>query len=157
MARVKQMIKLIIILGTIAVALNLLFGNNTIQFVQKQQINGTWLTWYSYDIQGYVRNLETTITDTTDLQLILPTRTWIDTDASMITSEFWDALGNNLALILDYIIMAINILIYPLKVGGYVLGIVLSLFGIELTNESSDIYWLCNISQIFKALSIPYV
>lgn len=153
----KKIVKYIIILGSIGVALNYLFGNNTIPYIQRVQIEGTWLTWLRYDLNGYIRNLETSTTDTTALQLIMPTRVWLQTSASMVEQEFWDVLGNNMALILDYIIMALNILIYPLKVGGYVLGIILSLLGINLNNTESDIYWLCQIVNSFKTLSIPYV
>lgn len=158
MNRIKQIVKAVIILGVIAIALNFVFGNNTIPYIQKQPIaDSTWMVWYKYDLNGYLRNLETTITDTTELKLQMPTRVWMYTVAGILEQEFWDVFVNDLAVILDYIIMILNVLIYPLKVGGYVLGIVLSFLGVNLYYEESDIHWLCEIALSFKALSIPYV
>ena len=141
---------IVITLGVIGVALNILFGNKTMIFVQRELIEGTTITWYKFNTIGYIKQLQTAITDTTSLELQIPLRQW-DSSGSI------GAVSNNLLVILDYIIMIINVLIYPMKIGGYALRFILALIGLNFNDPESSIYWLGELSRRLIELNIRYL
>lgn len=142
-SRTIEVIKWIILLGAIAVALNILFGENTIVFVKRELIQGTTLTWYKYDFNAYIQNLTTKITDTTKLQLKMPPH-WFNNTLNAIIS------------VVNYIIFGLNVLLYPLKVGGYIMSFILALIGFN-TNKESSLYWLGAISEALLKIEIPFI
>lgn len=153
-AKIKLLCTTLILLGAIGVAFNILFGRNTISFISQENIGSTTLIWYKFDINGYINNLKTTITDTTELKLQLPTRNFISpTDIF----EFFEYFGNNMAVIVDYVILIINVLLYPLKIGGYLVKFVLALLGFNLYNTESGMYWLGYLASRLVGLTIPYI
>ena len=150
---INTLIKVLIIIGVIGVAMVMLFGNNTSTYLNRTTIEGTAIVWYKFDFHKYIEKLLTEITNTTVLELKLPTRHWYH---SIDITNWGDVLANNLAVILDYVILIINVLLYPLKVGGYLINFFLALMGINTGNESS-LHWLGAMSNVLIQIEIPYV
>lgn len=144
--KIRVVATALILLGAIGVAFNILFGNSTITFLTQERIEETNLIWYKFDIQSYLDNLTTTITDTTELKLNIP-------EIDYASLEWYDYIW----VAVDYVILVINILLYPLKIGGYLVKFVLALLGFNLYNQASGMYWLGYLAQYLVGLTIPYI
>lgn len=145
-----------IIMGCIALSFNVAFGNQTITYVERIRLGTTGAFYYKFNFAEYLQNLTLSISNTSTLTLEMPTRTW-QTMASIIDGE---ALGNNLALILDYLIMVINIIIYPLRIGAYILKNLTAIIGInqDTTNQYNGMAWLVNLLEwLIARVAIPYI
>ena len=149
----KTIFLAIIILGTFAVAFNILFGENTVVYVHKSLIPNTTITWYEYDTLGYVKGLETSIRDTTILQFNWPRWQWVAIDGT----DWADDLGHDIAVLINYIILPINILLWPLKLGAYIFRFLLSLVGLNYNDPSSSVYWMGQLINALKSIEIPYI
>lgn len=152
----KKIIKYTIILGVIGFCLNMIF-DNAIGFLQIERYNGVLI--YRYDYFSYMENLRQSFTGTTELTLELPTRIWQNTNANMINEEFWEVMGNNLALIFDYLIFALNILLWPLRLMAYFLRGVLAIIGLNVISpQESTLKWLIDlVNNMVNFIQIPYV
>lgn len=152
----KKIILGTIIIGIIGYCFNMIFGN-TIGFIEIQRYNGVLI--YTYNFYDYIENLRNSFTGTTALTLELPTREWITTGANILEAEFWEILGNNMALILDYIIFALNILLWPLRLGAYLIRAVLAIIGINVIPPiTHNLKWLVDlINNMIEFIQIPYV
>lgn len=145
-----------IIMGCIALSFNVAFGNQTITYVERIRLGTTGAYYYKFNFAEYLQNLTLSISNTSTLTLQMPTRTW-QTMTSIIDGE---ALGNNLALILDYLIMVINIIIYPLRIGAYILKNLTAIIGInqDTTNQYNGMAWLVNLLEwLIARVAIPYI
>ena len=155
MKNIKTIVFFSILIGIVALALNVAFGNETILFLQKIRYPHIDAYYYKFDFARYFQNIEMSITDTSKLALSMPTRTW----QQMTASNFGEALSNNMALLLDYVIFIINILIYPMRIGSYIVKNLLTLIGIN--SQQSDyngLYWLMELlNWLIERVEIPYV
>lgn len=162
----KAFIKAALFISTIAMiafALNFIFGNeqtNTyvVSYLSKQTING--VTFYKYDVFNYLKNLEATFTDTPQLFLHLPEREWANIDTGILEEEFWQDLVNNLAFMLNVVITAINILLFPIRLVFYLVQTLLAIIGlpmVEGTYQNNPLKWLIDIVKTLTVLEIPYV
>lgn len=149
-----------IILGVMALSLNLALGQNTIVFIEKQQVYYTSSTHFyiwKFNFWEYISNLQTSTSDVSVLQFKLPTRTWMtDTEAGNV----WDSFINNMALLLDYVILILNVLLYPIKLGAYFLQNILALIGVNQNPNAPEngLAWLIRFEHdILGNFSIPYV
>lgn len=146
----------LIIIGVMGVALNQLFGYNTVSYLSSIRIEETDVWVYQYDLQTYIKNIQTAMNETTMLELRLPWRTWYTT---MDLTNWPDRLANNLALILDYFIMFLNVFLYPLRVGAYSCKMALSIMGVNImdSTETNPIYWIIDLINKLIQIQIPYV
>lgn len=145
----------VIIIGAIGISMNILFGYNTVTYLYRYRVETTNVWLWRFDIFPYIKNIEMSISDTSKLQLELPTRQWI-TNVDLTNWPIVFVL--NLGLMVDYIIMIINILLYPLKVGAYVLRQVLAVIGINvLENTNNGIQWLIDLINNIIGANIPYI
>ena len=145
----------VIIIGAIGISMNILFGYNTVTYLYRYRVEATNVWLWKFDIFPYIKNIEMSISDTSKLQLQLPTRQWI-TNVDLTNWPIVFVL--NMGLMVDYIIMIINILLYPLKVGAYVLRQVLAIIGINvLENTSNGIQWLVDLINNIMGANIPYI
>ena len=139
-----------IILGVIGISLITLFGYGTITYLTKYRLEGgLWV--YKYNFSDYIQNITQTIGNTTPLQLTMPTRTWGD-------GIEW--LSNNLALIMDWLIFILNVILYPLRVGAYLVLNTLSIIGIDMREgmqPNTGIKWLIDLVQSIVGWQIPYI
>ncbi len=132
------------ILGVIALALNLVFGMGTIQYLEQIKLGS--ITLYKYNFDKYFINLSNSLQDTSVLTLAWQTRTW--------TND----LINNLAYIANIFIFGINLLIYPFRVGAYVVKNILALMGVNFMNiEGSNISWLAQLINWLIAFVQGYI
>ena len=139
-----------ILVGTISIALILLFNDQNISvLIHKETIGNTTLTWYKFDWVLYKDNLTTAINHTSNLQLQMPV--WYATDTDVWAVNVINGATNTL----NAIIMIVNILLYPLKVGGYLIYFLLAIFGINVQNGSS-LQWLGDFSNNLISLTIAY-
>lgn len=142
-----------IIIGFIALTLNMTIGKNTISFLYPSSQGNGILMW-KYDLASYIKNIKDNATQVTELELTLPDREW----QNLSILEFGEQLGNNLALILDWIIFVINIFIYPLRIGAYFLRNFMAIIGINVTSPSGNgLWWLRQIVNFLISLQIPMV
>lgn len=144
----------VIIFASVGVAMNILFGENTMIYLNYGTLKDTNLSWYRIDFLAYKDNLQTYIQNTTELKFEIPTREWLRNPSSL--DEFWNQLVNNLAVILDYIILILNVLIYPLRLGGYLLRFIVALLGLNVGTNSS-LNWLGEFISGLMNIAIPYV
>lgn len=146
-----------IILGIVALAINHAFGSATFVFLRKVNImyvNGEPQYMWRLDVWNYIKNIQTTASNPSVLQLVLPDREWDSTVQS------YQDFTNNLALVVDYIIVVLNVLLYPLKVGSYLLQNLLAILGIN-TNTSdpnNGLSWLVIfVRDMLSKVVIPYI
>lgn len=147
-----------IFIGVIALAFNIAFGNQTITYVEKVRYNefGSVFYYYKFNFTEYIQNIEMSITDTSTLTLALPTRTW----KQMTDILNWEPLGNDLALILDYVILGLNVLGYPFRIGAYLVKNLLVILGVNRNTAdiNNGLAWLINLLNWFiSSFQIPYV
>lgn len=109
---------------------------------------------WKLDLWNYIKNIQTTASNPSVLQFELPTRQWDSTVQS------YQDFTNNLALVVDYIIVVLNVLLYPLKVGSYLLQNILAILGIN-TNTSdpnNGLSWLIIfVRDMLSRVVIPYI
>lgn len=132
------------ILGVIALCLNAIFGLGTINYLTSFQVGG--LTFHKYNFNAYFNNLATSIQDTAVLELA-----WQDLQ--------WNSdLLNDLKYIANIFIFGINLLIYPFRLGAYVVKTLLAILGVNFTNiEGSKITWLTNLIDWLVKFSQGYL
>ena len=146
---IKTTIIFLILIGTIGIAINMIFGTGNVTYLSRFQVEG--VTYYKYDFHAYFENVTDNIQAVTELNLQLPTRTWIN-------NLSWSSLANNLAIILDYIIFGLNILMYPFRIGGYIIINTWTILGIKpQVDSASPIYWLYHLAEWMISLQIPYI
>lgn len=152
----KKFITISIILGTIAFALNMIF-NDAISYLSIDRVNNVLI--YKYDFWQYLENIRNSFTGTTQLTLELPPRQWINVGGT----NWWDDIINNLAVILDYIIFAINIMLWPLRLGAFALRGLLAIIGIQVVAINGipiehSLSWLTTlVNGLIEFIQIPYV
>lgn len=150
----KNIVIFSLIIGFIALGMNLLFGEGTASYIEDYTIEtatGEYETYKVFNFYNYIVNLTTNFSDLSYLQLPMPERNWINN-----VNDLSD-IGNNLAVLVNYVIMAINIMTYPFKITGYVLKCVLGIIGIDTANQNSNLYWLVQFANVVQTLNIPYV
>ena len=152
---ILTLISFTILIGVVAIAINTAFGNQTIMFLEKQQINigTTHFYIWKYDFWKYLTNLQMATSNLSVLVFELPTRQWNN-------NMDWNALGNNLLVMLDYIILIVNIILYPLKIGAYLLQNILAILGVnaDVNSTRNGLAWLVRfITEILGNIAIPYI
>lgn len=154
-----SIISFTIILGVLALSFNAAFGNKTITYLEKIRVdmaNGGNFYYWKFNYWGYLKNLELTTSDYSKLVFEIPTRQF----ENITLDNYWAAIGNDLALILDYIIMVINILLYPLRLGAYLIRNIIAIFGInnDTTDPQNGMAWLITfVKDILERIAIPYI
>lgn len=139
-----------IVIGILAMAINNAFGYETIVYLQKQQININELHFYIWkiDFWNYFKNIQLTTSNLSILEFKLPTRQW--------NSD----VANNFALVVDYLIVQINVLLYPLKIGAYLIQNVMAIMGInnDINATHNGLAWLVQfVRDILSNIAVPYI
>lgn len=148
---ILKVIVFIIVIGILGMAFNNAFGYETIMYLQKEQItmanNGHFYIW-KIDFWNYIKNIQLTTSNLSILQFKTPTR------------QFNSDIANNLALIMDFLIMIINLLLYPMKVGAYLIQNFLAILGIntDTSAQYNGLAWLVIfVRDILGQIAIPYI
>lgn len=139
-----------ILMGIVALAINTVFGRESILFLTKERHllpdGSAWYMW-KFNWLGYVQNIQTTAADASVLQFKLP------------QIDLTDFLGV-LKTILNFVILLINILLYPFRASSYFLQNILALLGVnqDTSNINNGLAWLITfIRDILGNIAIPYV
>lgn len=148
MKRFNKITSIIIMLGTIGYIINSIFNRNSVSFLHPIVISGE--TYYTYDLLGYIKNIKETITDLSILELATPEREW--SNAGNI-----QAIINNLVVIFNWIYMPINVILWPIRIVGYLLLNLLALIGINIQNPTYSSGLIKTLTWITQNLSIPYI
>ena len=131
-----------ILIGVIGSGLNLVFGANTVSYISTVEIHG--VAMQKYDFINYLKTLSYQFTDVSKLQLTLPTFNWGGSVLEAIAS-----VGKILVL-------GINILIYPIRVASYIIGMLLAIVGINTqTYENNPLKWVIVLVNTLTELQIP--
>lgn len=140
----KKLFFAVTIIGVVGLALNMIFGWETFTFLRVVRADpGFYL--YKFDLFGYTKNLTNSFSTVNELALTLPTR------------EINNDIVNNMILFLDWFIFGLNVMIYPFRIGGYVVLQILALIGINTVepNSAGGLQWLVTVSQFLRDLQIP--
>lgn len=148
--QIVKIVSFLIAIGIVGMAINTLFGYETITYLQKQQINllsGEHFYIWKFNFWKYIQNIQLSITNLNEFTLSLPTRQW--------NQDVW----NNILLLIDYVIVVINIILYPLRIGAYLLNNILAILGIsnDLTSDHNGLKWLYIFVNNVIGLEIPYI
>ena len=151
---ILKMVAFTIVIGILALAINTAFGPQTIMFLEKEQITygTTHFYMWKYNFWKYIANLQLATSDLSVLVFKVPDKQWNN-------NMDWNALGNNMLVMLNYLIMVINIMLYPFKIGAYLLQNLLALFGInhDVNNARNGLAWLVRfVQEIIGEIAIPY-
>ena len=132
----------IIVLGIIALTLSTIWDNNTTILLSTFEHNGIKL--WKIDLWTYLTNLAISF-NPNNLSLNIP----IANNTNIITITITS---------INYIIMMINILTYPLRISGFIAINIMALVGINMNPDiSHSLTWLINLGKFFTELNIPYI
>lgn len=138
----KPIAIVIIILGTIGIALNIFFKGQAIGFLEYHET--AYVQYYTYNFHDYFLNLKQSLNNYDKLTLTIP------------VNDF-SGFVEGLTTIANYLIMMINILLYPIRIGAYVGKILLSLIGFNMTNPIENTQWLVQFIDSGINLQIGYI
>lgn len=151
--RLKYLCVIMMIIGMIGIAINTIFGYGTVDLFVRYRVGTIWL--WKFNVKAYISNIELSFQDVSRLTLELPERQWMS-----LTDGFWEGLSNNLALMLDYIILIGNVIMYPIRIGAYAVREVLAIIGINVVNPNTEsgIFWLVKLTNYMQEyMQIPYI
>ena len=157
MKAVLKVITGLIILGVIGYSLNLVLPGTIVSYITKEMHMGQ--TIYRYDLYAYIEELKTTLSSIDVFEIEFFEREWVDIDSNIFESEFWEALVNNLAYMLDVVIFAINLILYPFRFMFWVIKFILALIGVAVNdpNLNNGLQWLIQAINFMAGLQIPFV
>lgn len=146
-----------IIIGTMAVGLNFIWTNSISFITTKYPTHDPTTFYYVYDFKAYLQNMQFSAAKTTYLELKMPERQWQTGAWELI--GIVGQIGNNLAVILDYGILAINIVIFPFRIIAYIVQLLMAFIGFNMSNmENNAFAWLKTLTEWFiERLQIGYV
>lgn len=154
---IKKIAITTMLLGTVMIILTVLFGDSTITIMQKEQITES-VYWYKIDFYSYFSNIGNQFKSIEKIWIELPSRTWQSLNTNPLDVDFWNALLNNMALGLDWIIFSINILLYPFRITFYLLQCILALVGVNTLEPTGGLEWLVNFNDFMaNQVAIPYI
>lgn len=139
----------IMFIGIIALALNMTLGWNTITYLTATRHND--LIYYKLDAAKYIENIKNSFA------------TWPKIFVEQVPEIEWSNdianISNNFKIILNYIIFAINILIFPLRLAGYIVQSILAIIGLQIvdTPRGNPLAWLVDFTKVMMLLQIDYV
>ena len=139
--------KFLLVIGVIAVAINLAFGrSNTMMYVEELEYNVIHI--YKYNLQNYLLNIQTNLSNVVNLSIKRPERNW---NSDII---------NDLALILDYILYGLNLFMWPLRLGAYIVRFLFTILGVNMNglDPNNAFNWLARLINTFiNNLQFNYV
>ena len=132
----------IIVLGIIALTLSTIWDNNTTILLSTFEHNGIKL--WKIDLWTYLTNLAISF-NPNNLSLDIPTLNQTNIITITISS-------------INYMIMLINIISYPIRISGFVALNIMALIGINMNPDiTHNLTWLINLGKFFTELNIPYL
>ena len=147
--RLKQLAIFLIVIAVIGLASNQVFGMNATPFITKYTTK-TGIVLYKYDFKNYFLNLKTNITSLTALKIDKPTTTWATTGDPLNLA--------NLTTMFNWFLYAINWLLYPIRIGGYLLCNLFAILGLNINPQvNTPLYWFTGLAREMRDLIIPYV
>lgn len=158
MRTLKYIVCWTILIGVIGLSLNMVLGGHTITFVQKQNVQtlGTNFYIWKFDFWHWIENIQLAASNISELQLKLPTRQWDWMDNVFDGA----ALTNDLALMLDYLILVINVMLYPFRIGAYLCQNALAILGVnnDINDPRNGLAWLITfVETLIRYIQIPYI
>lgn len=147
MKRVATKIVIVIMLiPVIGVALNITFGWATVTFLSVIR-TGNNIYLYKFDVWNYIQNLKNSFETVSNLSINWQTRLWNDD------------IINNLAYLTNIIIYIGNLLIYPFRVGGYLVINILAILGVDTISQANagGLQWLVDTCKFARDMQLMYI
>lgn len=111
--------------------------------LQLREYNGIEI--YQIDLMKYIRSVESGIKSISTLTLEKP------------QMYFGIGLVNRLINLTNWLLLIINFLLYPLRLGGYLVLNVMAILGINtLEGHNHGLSWLINFANTLKDFTITY-
>lgn len=141
-----------ILIGTIGFAMILVFGSNATTYIIHDNINGIDIlkisTW------NYIEGIRQNLTNPTELNLQLPELQW----RNDISFDNWPfVFANNAKVMVNYLIIVANILLYPIRLGAYAQRTIFTILGLNMNINTTPMTWLVQLINDAISLSIPYL
>lgn len=132
----------IIVLGIVALTLSTIWDRNTTILLSSDEING--IKFWKVDLWRYLTNLSISL-NPNNLKLDIPTLN----QSNIITTTI---------SMINYIIMLINVLTYPLRINGFITLNLMAIVGINMnTDVGHSLTWAIDLAEFFTKLQIPYI
>lgn len=139
----RIIIPIAVLIGLFGIAFNLIFGEGTVSFLVKENING--IDFYRFNIENYLANINISIGNPTALSLNMPPIQWSN-----------DVI-DNLKTILNVVILPLNVYLYPIKINAFVYKSLFTLIGVDFIYPTNNTQWLVNILNTLSTLQIPFI
>lgn len=141
-----------ILIGTIGFAMILIFGTNATTYIIQENINGVNI--YKISTWSYIDGIRQNLANPTELSLQLPQLQWLNN----MTIENWpNVLANNLKVMVNYLIIIVNVILYPIRLGAYAQRTVFTVLGLNMDINTTPMTWLVELINNAISLSIPYL
>lgn len=118
------------------------------------------LVAYKLDTYSYIKNLESSITSTAELNLHLPNDIWQLPTGTIVEEQFWQAVLNNMQFIFNYFLLVANLFVWPLRLIAYILRQAMVIIGMNVQEGATTngfLQWLVDLARNLQMLEIPYV
>lgn len=157
MTQIKRFTIILIVIGVIGIALDNIWGYNTITYLTRYRDPGSGLWFWRYDFGAYIKNLNNSLDVNLQEFITLPTRQW---NWNIDLTNWPNVLTNNLMVVLNWLFFIWNngVLIFY-HVGAWLLSNVLALIGFDMTADYSGqpAYWLISAIQYLRSGIFPYL
>ncbi len=161
-------IPILLVIAMFAFVLSVYYGLFQIPFIY-QITTATGQTMWRFDTAAWFRNLNGAFGSIEELELKQNPLEWQSTDAGMLEGEFWTVLLNNIAYMFNFLIYALNIFLFVVRLIAYLATNILCIIGFvrqpmtwqnpyTLQTTTFEPNWLMNISLwISHNLQIPFI
>lgn len=163
-----DLIPLIIFITMFAYVLGVYFNLFDIPFLY-QITTSTGAKMWHFDTISYLRNIDGAFNSLKELKITPNPREWIDSNASFLESEFWEAILNNMAFLFNQFLWFLNVILFVFRFAAYISTNILAILGmvnntLDWKNPQTGLIsryepnWLMQIMTfIAQNLEIPYV
>lgn len=155
-------IPILIIIAMFGFVLGVYFGLFNIPFIY-QITTATGQKMWSFDVPHWLQNINGAFVGFDKLKLEKNPLEWQSTNASMLDSEFWETLLNNIAYCFNWIIYLFNVILFVVRLIAYIIVNILCILGMvkdpmTWNGQTYEPNWLMEIFiWISNNLQIPFI
>lgn len=155
---IKTAWKPLILIAVVSLAVTTAFNLPNL-LITTEYINGVKIS--HFNLQTYLNSISNAWeSNALNFEDILPDREWEEITSSFVESQFWEAIGNNIALLFDYVYFPINFILWVLRWICWLVKILLTIIGwptMMNTNGTYDSVLTTILVWIIQNLQIPYL
>lgn len=138
---IRKLSIIFIFIGVIGMGINTIFGVGSVGYISPYYDSATGITYYKYNFHLYLTNLATSINQVPNISLEIP-------------ETHFDEVVRALKSIGNWIIFIANILLLPLRIGGYIGVQIWTLLGMKPDIDNTT--WIMRLCIWLRDAYIPY-